>query len=67
MKFRLLQRFVRPAEPHQAPIPTVHMIDQVWCDRYGVYVRGWIHAHAHKVREIALVSGDLRVATQSFQ
>jgi hypothetical protein len=70
MKFRLLQRFVRPVEPPQtaeAAIPTAHMIDQVWCDRYGVYVLGWIHAHAHKVREIALVSGDLRVATRSFQ
>jgi hypothetical protein len=49
------------------PFPVVHMIDQVWCDRFGVYVHGWIHAHARKVREIALVSGDLRVATQTFQ
>jgi hypothetical protein len=42
------------------------MIDQIWCDRHGVFVRGWIHAHEHKVREIALVSGGLRVATRNF-
>jgi SAM-dependent methyltransferase len=43
------------------------MIDQVWCDRYGVFVRGWIHAYEHKVLEIGLISGDVRVATQTFQ
>jgi hypothetical protein len=36
------------------------MVDQVWCDRFGVFVCGWIHAYEHKVREIALVSGELR-------
>ncbi len=42
------------------------MVDQVWCDRFGVFVRGWIHAHEHRVREIALTSGERRVATQIF-
>ncbi len=64
--------FQRPAPSTERstiaePFPVVHMIDQIWCDRWGVFVRGWIHAHALKVREIALVSGDLRVATQAFQ
>ena len=53
-----------PAGPPQ--LPFAHMIDQVWCDRFGVFVRGWIHAHAHQVNEIALVSGDARAATRSF-
>jgi hypothetical protein len=64
--------FRKVAAPHPRvqdddPIPAVHMIDQVWCDRFGVFVRGWIHAHEHKVREIALTSGDARVATQTFR
>jgi Methyltransferase domain len=53
--------------PAAEPLPVVHMVDQVWCDRYGVFVSGWIHAHEHRVREIALVSGDVRVATQTFR
>jgi hypothetical protein len=69
MKFRSFRRSGRLADPAASigAIPTAYMIDQVWCDRYGVYVRGWIHAHARKVQEIALVSGELRVATQTFQ
>jgi hypothetical protein len=59
MKYSL---FRRPPEPLRA----VHMIDQVWCDRYGVFVRGWMHTHEHRVREIALLSGELRVATRIF-
>ena len=54
----------RPAPP--ASPPTAHMIDQLWCDQFGVYVAGWIHAHARRVEEIALVSGPHRVATRAF-
>ncbi|MGD0102871.1 MAG: methyltransferase domain-containing protein [Rhodopila sp.] len=68
MKFRPFQKLVPAlARTHSVePIPVVHMIDQIWCDRYGVFVRGWIHAHAHRVREVALGSGEMRVATQTF-
>jgi SAM-dependent methyltransferase len=69
MRFSPFQRSIpTPAPiPEPEPIPVVHMIDQVWCDRFGVFVRGWIHAHEHRVREIAVISGDGRVATQTFQ
>jgi SAM-dependent methyltransferase len=52
--------------PSPAPVQVVHMIDQIWCDKFGVCVRGWIHAHGDKVVEIALVSGDTRAATRDF-
>jgi SAM-dependent methyltransferase len=42
------------------------MVDQLWCDLHGVYVRGWIHAFGHQVTEIALVSGTAQVATRRF-
>ena len=48
------------------PMPTAHMIDQLWCDQFGVFVAGWIHAFGDKVEEIALVSGAHRVATRKF-
>src|ERR1700753_1866226 len=69
MRFSPFRRFVQPpaAVATLELFPVVHMVDQIWSDRYGVFVRGWIHAYEHKVQEIALVSGDLRVATQNFQ
>ncbi|UNC13628.1 class I SAM-dependent methyltransferase [Acidiphilium multivorum] len=46
--------------PPAPPFPIVHAIEHFWCDRCGVFVCGWIHAHAVKVRAVALRVGDRR-------
>ncbi len=46
--------------PPAPPFPIVHAIEHLWCDSCGVYVCGWIHAHALPVRALALRVGDRR-------
>ena len=43
-----------------------HWVDHLWCDIYGVFVRGWAHAHGRAVRLVAVRSGDFRVTAGDF-
>ncbi|QIL78545.1 methyltransferase domain-containing protein [Diaphorobacter sp. HDW4A] len=38
----------------------VHLVDLMWCDVHGVFVRGWVHAGEHEIRSVHLVSGEFR-------
>ncbi|UDL89373.1 class I SAM-dependent methyltransferase [Mesorhizobium sp. PAMC28654] len=44
----------------------VHMIDNIWCDTYGVYVKGWAHSHGTSITAIYLCSGDFRQRVSEF-
>jgi SAM-dependent methyltransferase len=46
-------------------VPTAHWIDAFWCDAWGIYLRGWVHAYEHRVRALRLESAGrwARVAT----
>ena len=55
-----------PPPPAARALPTAHMIDVLWCDRHGVYLKGWAHAHVHPVRRVVLASGDARVEVDGF-
>ncbi|MCX5567586.1 methyltransferase domain-containing protein [Kaistia nematophila] len=44
-----------------------HMIDALWCDLHGVYVKGWAHAYFAAPTAIHLRSGESRTtATELF-
>ena len=40
-----------------------HMIDALWCDVHGVFVKGWAHAFGKAPAAIHLRSGQFRVTT----
>ncbi len=33
-------------------------LDQFWCNRYGMYFQGWIHAYEHKVERLVVAVGS---------
>ncbi len=49
-----------PAAAPAGP-PIAHLIDVMWCDCHGLFVKGWAHAYAHRVRSIAVSCGENRV------
>ncbi|HJX26908.1 MAG TPA: class I SAM-dependent methyltransferase, partial [Thermoanaerobaculia bacterium] len=56
-----------PAVPHEQPaIRTAHWLDAFWCDPHGLYLRGWIHAHEHRVRGLRIESAGRSVRTETF-
>lgn len=58
LKFReALRGLTRQTNARSGP-KTAHMIDGLWCDVHGVYVRGWAHAGEQKVEELHLRSED---------
>jgi len=62
-----LERRLREAnELPASSLPVACFIDRLWCDRHGVYVAGWAHAYAHKVRRIEIAGGGARAAIDSF-
>ncbi len=47
-------------------LPVAFMVDRLWCDIFGIYVRGWAHAFAHPVRRLVFTSGDQSLAVETF-
>lgn len=37
-------------------IRTAYWLDAFWCDPHGLYLRGWVHAHEHRVRALRIES-----------
>jgi SAM-dependent methyltransferase len=54
------------APPAEAPGKFVHMIDNLWCDTYGVFVKGWAHAWDLPITAMRLRSGDFQVEVLDF-
>ena len=58
-------RSERPSAP--APeIRTAHWLDAFWCDPYGIYLRGWVHAHEHRVRALRIESAGRSARVETF-
>jgi len=47
-------------------IRTVHGIDAFWCDAHGLYLRGWAHAHEHRVRALRVESAGRSARVETF-
>jgi hypothetical protein len=47
-------------------LPTAHWIDAYWCDAWGIYLRGWVHAYEHPVRALRLESAGRSARVTAF-
>jgi SAM-dependent methyltransferase len=47
-------------------IRAAHGIDVFWCDAHGLYLRGWIHAHEHRVRALRIESAGRTAQVEAF-
>ena len=47
-------------------IRTAHGIDAFWCDAHGVYLRGWAHAHEHRVQALRIGSAGRSARVETF-
>jgi len=52
--------------PGHPEIRTAYWLDAFWCDPYGLYLRGWIHAHEHRVRGLRIESADRTARVETF-
>lgn len=43
-----------------------HGLDAFWCDPHGFYVRGWVHAHEHRVRALRVESAGRSACVDTF-
>ncbi|MFL6194925.1 MAG: methyltransferase domain-containing protein [Thermoanaerobaculia bacterium] len=47
-------------------IRTAHWLDAFWCDPHGLYLRGWVHAHEHRVRALRVESAGRSARVDAF-
>jgi SAM-dependent methyltransferase len=47
-------------------VRVAHGLDSFWCDPYGLYLRGWIHAHEHRVRSLRVESAGRSARVDTF-
>jgi hypothetical protein len=57
--------FRRPASGSAAVRP-VYGLDIFWCDANGFYLRGWVHAHEHRVRALTVESAGRSTRVETF-
>jgi hypothetical protein len=50
----------------QPEIRTAYWLDAFWCDSHGLYLRGWIHAHEHRVRGLRIESAGRTARVETF-
>ncbi|HEY0555147.1 MAG TPA: hypothetical protein VGG20_12830, partial [Thermoanaerobaculia bacterium] len=43
-----------------------HGLDAFWCDAHGLFLRGWIHAHEHRVRALRIESAGRSARVDAF-
>jgi SAM-dependent methyltransferase len=55
---------VSPAGP--SGIRPVYGLDAFWCDAHGFYLRGWVHAHEHRVRALRVESAGRSARVDTF-
>jgi SAM-dependent methyltransferase len=63
---RGIAAFRLAAAPGSSPIRPVHGLDAFWCDPHGFYLRGWVHAHEHRVRALRIESAERSVRVDTF-
>jgi hypothetical protein len=47
-------------------IRTAYWLDAFWCDAYGIYLRGWVHAFEHPVRALRVESSGRVARVDAF-
>ncbi|HTG35577.1 MAG TPA: methyltransferase domain-containing protein [Thermoanaerobaculia bacterium] len=47
-------------------IRTAYWLDAFWCDPHGIYLRGWVHAHEHRVRALRVESSGRSARVDAF-
>jgi len=56
----------RVAPPASSEIRTAYWLDAFWCDSHGLYLRGWVHAHEHRVRALRIESAGRSAGVEAF-
>ncbi len=67
--FRSELRAAPVPEVLAAPVPeirTAYALDAFWCDPHGMYLRGWVHAHEHRVRGLRLEAAGRSARVETF-
>lgn len=44
-----------------------YFLDRFWCDRYGMYFEGWIHAYEYKIRQLIVAVGSDQRPVSEFR
>ncbi len=47
-------------------IRTAYWLDAFWCDPHGIYLRGWVHTHEHRVRALRIESAGRSARVETF-
>ena len=65
---RARHRGVPLSRAHRAApaIRTAYWLDAFWCDSHGLYLRGWVHAHEHRVRALRVESAGRSARVETF-
>lgn len=53
-------------EGTQHKIRIEYALERFWCDRYGMYFEGWIHAYENRIRELIVAIGPDQRAVSEF-
>jgi 2-polyprenyl-3-methyl-5-hydroxy-6-metoxy-1,4-benzoquinol methylase len=56
----------RVGAPGSSGIRAAHGLDAFWCDAHGFYLRGWAHAHEHRVRALRVESAGCAARVDTF-
>jgi SAM-dependent methyltransferase len=56
----------RIAAPGRSGIRVAYWLDAFWCDAHGLYLHGWVHAHEHRVRALAIESAGRAARVETF-
>jgi SAM-dependent methyltransferase len=56
----------RVAPAGSPAIRAAYWLDAFWCDAHGLYLRGWAHAHEHRVRALSVESAGRSARVDTF-
>lgn len=56
----------RIASASPSGIRAAYWLDAFWCDAHGIYLRGWAHAHEHRVRALRVESAGRSTRVDTF-
>jgi SAM-dependent methyltransferase len=56
----------RVAPAGSSRVRVAHGLDAFWCDAHGLYLRGWVHAHEHRVRALRVECAARSVRVDTF-
>ncbi len=56
----------RVASTGPSAVRSAYWLDAFWCDSHGLYLRGWVHAHEHRVRALRVESAGRSARVDTF-